>query len=382
MYHVLASLRRIDICLIAILLALPSPVHAYAVLSHEAIIDAAWEMHIKPLLLNKFPQATEEDLSRAQAYAYGGAIIQDMGYYPYGSPFFSDLTHYIRSGDFILALLRDAKDLNEYAAAGGGLAHYASDNNGHRLGTNRAVPILYPGLRKKYGDSVSFEDNRLAHVKTEFGFDVLEIARERYAPDSYHDFIGFEVSRPVLDQAFRETYGLELKDVLVNEDKALNSYRRDVSKLIPKATRIAWHLKKDEIKEDIPDTTKRKFLFNLSRANFERELGKDYHKTSPGERFLTFLFKLIPTFWPLKVLQFRTPTPQTEQMFEASFNATLDHYRELLTALREERLDLPNHNFDVGEKTGPGKYRLNDEAHAELLDKLAENKFAPANSEV
>jgi len=372
----------VGICLIAALLALPAPVHAYAVLSHEAIIDAAWETHIKPLLQKKFPQATEEDLSRAQAYAYGGAIIQDMGYYPYGSPFFSDLTHYIRSGDFIQGLLREAKDLNEYAFAVGALSHYAADNDGHRLGINRAVPILYPGLRKKYGDSVSFEDNRLAHVKTEFGFDVLEIARERYAPESYHDFIGFEVSRPVLEQAFRETYGLELKDVLVSEDKVLNSYRRDVSKLIPKATRIAWHLKKDEIKGDIPDATKKKFLFNLSRANYEREWGKDYRKPSPGERFLAFLYKLIPKFGPLKILQFRTPTPQTEQMFEASFNATLDRYRELLTDLRGGRLNLPNNNFDVGQNTGPGKYRLNDEAHAELLNKLAENKFLGAAPEV
>ena len=382
MVHLPARARVIVVCLIALLLALPAPVRAYAVLSHEAIIDAAWETHIKPLLLTKFPQATEEDLSRAQAYAYGGAIIQDMGYYPYGSPFFSDLTHYIRSGDFIQALLRDAKDLNEYAFAVGALAHYAADNDGHRLGTNRAVPILYPGLRKKYGDSVSFEDNRLAHVKTEFGFDVLEIARERYAPDSYHDFIGFEVSRPVLEQAFRETYGLELKDVLVNEDKALSSYRHDVSKLIPKATRIAWHLKRDEIKDDIPDATKRKFLFNLSRSNYERKWGKDYRKPSPGERFLAFLFTLIPKFGPLKILQFRTPTPQTEQMFEASFNATLDRFRELMTEVREGRLDLPNNNFDVGENTGPGKYRLNDEAHAELLDKLAESKFASAAPEV
>ena len=382
MVRLLARTRVIVVCLIAVLLALPVPVHAYAVLAHEAIIDVTWEMHIKPLLLKKFPQATEEDLSRAQAYAYGGAIIQDLGYYPYGSPFFSDLTHYIRSGDFIQALLRDAKDVHEYAFALGALAHYAADNDGHRLGTNRAVPILYPGLRKKYGDSVSFEDNRLAHVKTEFGFDVLEIARERYAPDSYHDFIGFEVSRPVLEQAFRETYGLELKDVLVNEDKVLNSYRRDVSKLIPKATRIAWHLKKDEIKDDIPNATKRKFLFNLSRSNYEHEWGKDYRKPSPGERLLAFLFKLVPKFGPLKILQFRTPTPQTEQMFEASFNATLDRYRELLTEVRESRLDLPNNNFDVGENTGPGKYRLNDEAHAQLLDKLTENKFASATSEV
>ena len=381
-HRLLARIRMIGVCLLAVTLAWPPCVRAYAVLSHEAIIDAAWETHIKPLLLKKYPQATEEDLSRAQAYAYGGAIIQDMGYYPYGSPFFSDLTHYIRSGDFIQALLRDAKDLHEYAFAVGALAHYAADNDGHRIGINKAVPILYPGLRKKYGDSVSYADNRLAHVKTEFGFDVLEIARERYAPDSYHDFIGFEVPRPVLDRAFLETYGLELKDVLVNEEKALNSYRRDVSKVIPKATRIAWRLKQDEIKDDIPDATKKKFLFNLSRANFEQEWGKDYRKPSPGERFFAFLFRLIPKFGPLKILQFRTPTPETEKMFEASFNATLDRYRALLAEVREGRLDLPNNNFDLGENSGPGKYRLNDEAHAELLDKLTENKFVAASAEV
>ena len=376
------DLRLVLACLLATVMAWPAPVCAYAVLSHEAIIDAVWETHIKPLLLKKFPQATEDDLSRAQAYAYGGAIIQDMGYYPYGSPFFSDLTHYVRSGDFIQALLSDAKDLNEFAFAVGSLAHYAADTEGHRIGTNRAVPILYPGLRKKYGDSVSYEDGKLAHVKTEFGFDVLEIARERYAPDSYHDFIGFEVSRTVLDQAFRETYGLELKELLVSEEKALNSYRRDVSKLIPKATRIAWSLKKEEIKDDFPDATKRRFLYNLSRSNYDREWGKDYRKPSLGERFLAFLYKLIPKFGPLKILQFRTPTPQTEQMFEASFNATLDRYRKLLREASEGAFQLVNDNFDVGESTGPGKYRLNDEAHAKLLDRLAEKNFAGAAPEL
>jgi hypothetical protein len=173
-----------------------------------------------------------------------------------------------------------------------------------------------------------------------------------------------------------------LKDVLVSEEKALSSYRRDVSKLIPKATRIAWHLKQDEIKDEIPDATKRRFLFNLSRANYEQEWGRDYRKPSPGERFFAFLFRLIPKFGPLKILQFRTPTPETEKMFEASFNATLDRYRELLAEVREGRLDLPNNNFDLGENSGPGKYRLNDEAHAELLDKLTESKFAGATPEV
>lgn len=361
-------------------LAWPAGVCGYSVLSHEAIIDAAWDSHIKPLLLKKYPQSTEEDLSRAQAYAYGGAIIQDMGYYPYGSPFFSDLTHYVRSGDFVQALLRDAQDVTEYGFALGALAHYAADNDGHRIGTNRAVPVLYPGLGKKYGDSVTYEDGKLAHVKTEFGFDVLEIAKERYAPDGYHDFIGFEVAQRVLDQAFRETYGLELKTVLTDEDRALNSYRRDVSKLIPKATRIAWHLKKDEIKDDIPDATKKRFLYNLSRSNYEREWGKNYKKPSPGEIFLAFLYKLIPKWGPLKILQFRTPTPATEHMFEASFNATLSRYRKLLNETGEGTLQLENDNFDVGENTGPGKYRMNDEAHAKLLDELAGTNFASMNS--
>jgi len=375
------QVRPLFVFLLTIVLFWPESAGAYAVLSHEAIIDAAWERHIKPLLLKKYPQATEEALSRAQAYAYGGSIIQDMGYYPFGSPFFSDLTHYVRSGDFIQALLRDSQDLYEYAFAIGALAHYAADTEGHRIGTNRAVPVLYPGLARKYGDSVTYEDAKLAHVKTEFGFDVLEIAKERYAPDGYHDFIGFEVAARVLDQAFLETYGLQLGSVLLNEDKALNSYRRDVSKLIPKATRIAWHLKKDEIKDDIPDATKKRFLYNLSRSNYEREWGKNYKKPTPGEVFLAFLYKLLPKFGPLKVLEFRTPSPETEHMFEASFNATLSRYRRLLTEAGEGTLALENDNFDVGESTGPGKYRMNDEAHATLLDKLTQTNFANLTSD-
>jgi zinc dependent phospholipase C len=248
---------------LVLFLGWPSQSAAYAVLSHEAIIDSVWDTNIRPLLLKRFPQATREEIKEADGYAYGGAIIQDMGYYPHGSHFFSDLTHYVRSGNFILALLRDAKDLDGYAFALGALAHYAADNDGHRIGTNRAVPRLYPKLKRKYGDSVTYEKDPLAHVKTEFGFDVLEIAHGRYAPDSYHDFIGFGVSVPLREQAFQETYGLDLKSVLSDEDKVLGSYRHDVSQLLPKATRIAWSLKKDEIMKDQPSMTEKKFLYNL-----------------------------------------------------------------------------------------------------------------------
>jgi len=370
------------LCGAILLLLSATELRAYSVLSHQAIIDAAWEEDLKPALLARFPNATPDELGAAQAYAYGGAIIQDLGYYPYGSHFFSDLTHYVRSGDFIMVLLHDANDIYEYGFALGAMAHYAADNNGHRIGTNRAVPVLYPKLKKKYGDSVTYEQDKLAHVKTEFGFDVLEVAKERYAPDSYHDFIGFEVAQGLLERAFRETYGLELKSVLLDEDKTLTSYRHAVSKLLPKATRIAWHLKKDEIMDDIPGMTKRRFLYNLKRSNFEKEWGKDYKKPSPGEKSLAFLYLLLPKWGPLKVLQFRTPTPETERFFEASFNQTLDHYRQLLREQRNGNVKLPNDNFDVGADTGPGQYKMNDGAHAELMSRLANQKFAGVSPEL
>jgi hypothetical protein len=363
-------------------LSWPSELAAYAVLSHEAIIDSAWDADIRPLLLKRFPSATREELKEAHGYAYGGAIIQDMGYYPHGSFFFSDLTHYVRSGDFVLALIRDSTDLDGYAFALGALAHYAADNQGHRIGVNRAVPVLYPKLKRRYGDSVTYEQDKLAHLKTEFGFDVLEVARGRYAPDSYHDFIGFGVSTPLLEEAFQETYGLDLKSVLADEDKALGSYRHDVSHVLPEATRIAWLLKKDEIKNDQPGMIKKKFLYNLSHASYRKNWGRNYQEPSFGERFLVFLARILPKFGALKVLRLKTPTPEAEKMFEASFNATLDRYRQLLNQVGTGQLDLPNDNFDTGGETGPGKYRLNDETHAKLLDRLAEQNFNGASSEM
>jgi Zinc dependent phospholipase C len=363
-------------------LAWPTSVGAYSVLSHEAIIDAVWRTHIQPLLQKRFPHATPDELRRAHAYAYAGAIIQDMGYYPYGSKFFSNLTHYVRSGDFIEALLRDSEDINEYAFALGSMSHYAADNDGHRLAVNRVVPLLYPGLRKKYGDVVTFENDPLAHVKTEFGFDVLEVAKQRYAPDAYHDFIGFEVAQPLLERAFQETYGLELSTVLKNEAKAIGSYRHNISKVIPKATKVAWEVKEDDIQKDLPGVTRNQFIYNLSRASYEKSWGKHYRKPNFGEKFLAFLFRLIPKIGPMKILTFRTPTPETERLFEASFNATLDRYRGLLTSLNFGKVVLQNDNFDVGEATAPGKYRLNDDTYAELLHRLAQSNFSATTPEL
>ncbi len=375
---------KVIVLIVAMVMSLgwPGQAGAYAVLAHEAIIDSTWDTNLRPLLLKRFPNATGDELKEAHGYAYGGAIIQDMGYYPHGSFFFSDLTHYVRSGDFVLALLRDAKDLDGYAFALGALSHYAADNDGHLIGVNRAVPVLYPKLKKKYGDSVTYEENPLAHVKTEFGFDVLEVAQGRYAPSSFHDFIGFGVSVPLLEQAFQETYGLDLKTVLTDEEKVLGSYRYDVSRLLPKATRVAWSLKKDDIMKDQPGITKNRFLFNLSRASYQKNWGTVYQPPTFWDNVLAFFLRIVPKIGPLKVLELRTPTPETERMFEASFNATMTRYRKLLGQIDAGMPALPNDNFDTGEVTGPGKYRLNDAAHAKLLDGLAKQNFRGVSPEL
>lgn len=377
-------IRASSAILLTLLILFPYyPCSAYSVLTHEALVDSAWDGYIRPAILHRFPDTTREQLKEAHAYAYGGAIIQDMGYYPHGSKLVSDLTHYVRSGDFVETLIRDSQNVNEYAFALGAMAHYAADNLGHKMGTNLSVPLLYPKLGKKYGKIVTYEDDPLAHLKSEFGFDVLEVAKGRYAPDAYRDFIGFEVAKPLLERAFQETYGIELKALFKDEDRAIGSYRYAVGSLIPKATRIAWDLKKDEIQKDLPGTTKKKFLYNLSRASYEKHWGHEYQKPTAMDKFLADLYRILPKIGPLRVLSFRTPTPETEKYFEASFNATFDRYRELLTQIREHgAVDLPNYNMDVGEMTPRGKYHLYDKTCAELLGKLAARNFADASPEL
>jgi hypothetical protein len=343
---------------------------SYSVLTHEAIIDSTWDTSIKGQLLKRFPDSTPEQLLQAHAYAYGGSIIQDMGYYPFGSKLFTDLTHYVRSGDFVLNLIRESQDLNEYAFALGALAHYAADNTGHRMATNLAVPLLYPKLRTQFGDRVTYADDALSHVKTELSFDVLQVAQGHYAPESYHGFIGFQVARPLLERAFLDTYGLKLGDVFTSVTLAIGSYRHAVSSTVPGLTRVAWQMKKSEIIKDTPSATRKRFLYNLSGASYQKEWGKEYERPGFRSRLLAFVFRILPRVGKSRDLRFEVPTPAVEKLFMASFNASLDRYRELLSELQADQLKLPNENFDVGEVTAAGGYRLGDHAYAQLLDKL------------
>jgi len=356
--------------LLLLLLAFTPSADAYSVLTHEAIIDASWEHELKPLLLARFPGSTPDQLRDAHAQAYGGAIIQDMGYYPFGSHFFSDLTHYVRSGDFIEALIRDSKDLNEYAFALGALAHYAADNEGHPIAVNRAEPIIYPKIAKKFGRVVTYEDDPKTHLKTEFGFDVVQVARGQYASQTYHDFIGFQVSKDLLERAFEDTYSIRLKDQFTSIDLALGTYRFAVSELIPEMTKTAWSAKKKDIEKLQAGMTRRKYIYRYSRASYHKEWDRQYQRPGFWARFLAFLFHIMPKIGPFRALSFTVPPPQAEKLFLASFDDTLGEYRKLLGESKQNQLHLINENFDTGQPTRFGQYHMADAAYEKLLEKL------------
>lgn len=354
---------------------------AYSVLTHEEVVDLLWVDSIQPLLLKRFPAATADDLRKAHAFAYGGSLVQDMGYYPFGNKFFSDLTHYVRSGDFIVNLFRESSDLNEYAFALGALSHYAADNMGHPI-VNQAVAMEFPGLRKKYGDTVTYADNPKAHIRTEFGFDVTQVARNRYTSDRYHDFVGFEISKPLLERAFHDTYGIPLSDVISDEDLAIGTFRRAISKVVPEMTRVALLTRKKELVAETPNQNARKFRYYLSRANYQKEWGKGYRQPGFGTRVLAFFLHLVPKVGPFKALDFKIPTQQTEDLYIASVNHTLDTYKNLLAETGVDKLHLANTDFDTGHATHTGEYSLSDDAYAQLLDQLAQHNFDQVTPEL
>lgn len=358
-----------------LLLVSASVCSAYSVLTHEEIIDLLWKQQIEPLLLKRFPNATPEELKTAHAYAYGGSVIQDIGYYPFGNHVFSDLTHYVRTGDFVQALINDAQDINEYAFALGALSHYVSDINGHPY-INQSVGIEYPVLARLYGPKVPYDVDHKAHLRVEFGFDVLQVAKGRYAPEDYHNFIGFEVSAPLLERAFYETYGVKLSTVMPNEQLAINTYRRSISQIIPEMTKVALLVKGDQLQREIPNFNRQRFLYHLSRADYQKTWGSGYKKPGAGAHFMATVFKVVPKVGPLRAIDFKEPTTKTEDLYFKSVDQTIDQYGKALHEVKQGDLQAPEINLDTGKPTQRGAYPLADASYRELLDQLAYGNFA------
>jgi hypothetical protein len=364
--------------LIVIFLVLLSPLSskAYSVFAHEAIIDASWEKSILPLLKQKYPSATDADIKLARSYAYGGSLIADMGYFPFGNPYFTNLVHYVRSGDFVENLLSEAQNINEYAFAIGALSHYLTDQYGHSLGTNLAVPIVYPKIGQKFGSVVTYDEDNISHKRMEFAFDVLQTARGNYLPQSYHDFIGFNVARPVLERAFLKTYGEDINKVFGNLSLSISTFRWTIKSLFPSLTRTAWAIKKNDILKTNPTLKSRKFHYRIKRKEYYQEFGREREKPKFKEWIYSVIIQILPKIGPLKSLRFKDPGPEGEKLFIKSFDTTTVHYALALSTLQNTgHIDLANIDFDTGKVTAPGEYGLADQTYSLMVIELQDEKF-------
>lgn len=348
---------------------------AYSILAHEAIVDASWKPVLVPLLKQKYPDITGEQIKLAHSYAYGGSIVADMGYMPFGNGFFTDLVHYVRSGDFIEALLADAKDVNEYAFALGALSHYMADKYGHSMSTNLNVPIVYPKLQKKFGNVVTYHDDHTSHSRIEFAYDVMQIGQKGYTSEGYHDFIGFNIAVPVLEKAFYETYGQKLNTIFSNINSSINTMRWGVRNLFPILTKSAYKANKEEIDKLNPGMTARKFQYKMSKRSFNLEFGKERQETKFFAKVAVFLIKVLPKIGPLKTLKFKSPGEEGQKLFARSFEAILKNYHIAAEQAVKNQLVLPDIDFDTGKPTRWGEYKLVDNAFDKLLEELQEQQY-------
>ncbi|HXS36347.1 MAG TPA: zinc dependent phospholipase C family protein [Flavipsychrobacter sp.] len=349
--------------------------YAYSVLSHEAIIDAAWDKILQPLLIARYHDATPDQLKEAHAYAYGGSVAPDMGYYPFGSKFFTNVVHYVRSGDFVSNLLDESQNIDEYAFALGVLCHYYADKCGHPIGTNRSVPLTYPKDKEKYGYYVTYEQDPVTHVRMEFGFDVLQTARGNYASEKYQQFIGFKIDTAVLNRAFAKTYGLNITDVFGDFPLAASTFRWTIKSFFPILTRAAWASRKKDIQKSHPTITRRKFEYRMRNANYYHEYGKKRQRPGLFPGILADIIRILPKVGPLKDLKLKVPGTDAEKLFIQSFDTTISRYTAALQKLRSGKHHFENINWDTGNDTYAGEYNLADDTYGELLLRLKKQQF-------
>ncbi len=385
------------------------PADAYSPLTHEQLIDLTWNSSIVPLLKSRYPYLTPAEIEHARAYAYGGCVIQDIGYYPFGDLFFSKLTHYVRSGDFVVNLFRNASNADELAFAIGALSHYIGDSIGHSEATNLAVPIEFPRLRDKYGFVVTYAEGEHQHVQSEFAFDVDEIAHHRFAPVHYLRYAGLEVPTKQLALAFYQTYGLR-EDFTSIRHRRMNvaGYRFSVHRFIPRIADALTILHRHDEPADVDNADLQQLTLEIAAVAQANNWSAYRRRAGIGTFVLAGFIRILPKVGKLKLLAIKGPTSETEVDYIHSvivstneLNRTLRRFtppaasgthantppstpptsKEIAAQpvprqSRDPFHPLTNRDLDTGYPARPSSYSLTDETYATLLHRLT---LTPAN---
>ena len=402
-----------------LLLVLPTrPVHGYSLLTHEQLIDLTWNESIVPLLKSRYPTLTPEQIEHARAYAYGGCVIQDIGYYPFGDTFFSNLTHYVRSGDFVVNLFRNAGNADELAFAVGALSHYIGDTIGHPDATNLAVPVEFPKLGRRYGKEVNYAEGEHQHVQTEFAFDINEIAHHRFAPVHYLRHVGLEVPTRQLALAFYQTYGLS-EDFSVHRGRRINvgAYRFAVRRFIPRIAYAVTVLHRNHEPADTAGPEIERLKSELTSVAQQNSWDVYRKKAGIGTYTLAGLLFILPKIGPLKLVAIKGPNAMTEEQYVHSVLLSTDSLNRALRRFTpppptrpsaalaaaadthsepapsaplpvkpgsaqiplensDPRHPLQNRDLDTGRPVKPAGYRLTDLTYADLLHRLVQQPIA------
>ncbi len=414
--------RTIVFLMTVLLLPWGGGARAYSLLTHEQLIDLTWQDSIVPLLLSRYPTLTPAQLEEARAYAYGGCVIQDIGYYPFGDANFSNLTHYVRSGDFIVNLFRNARNANELAFAVGALSHYIGDSIGHSEATNLAVPVEFPKLGAKYGPEVNYAEGRHQHVQTEFAFDINEIAHHRLAPVHYLRHVGLQVPAQQLSLAFYQTYGLSedfggKRGLRVN----VKAYRFATRAFIPRIAYAVTLLHRSHEPADPNTPEARELEQEVAQVAIDNDWQAYRRHAGIGTYTLAGLLFVLPKVGPLKMIAVKGPTAETEVEYKHSVelsaaelrrtlarftppsaphptsaqtnppaeavqaqappqDAPSAHLRPTTDGPRQQRNPhhpLPNRDLDTGRVVQPGGYSLTDSTFANLLHLLTRQPTVP-----
>ncbi|MES2279152.1 MAG: zinc dependent phospholipase C family protein [Bacteroidota bacterium] len=353
-----------------------APTRSFSILAHEAIIDAGWTSHIKPLLLKKYPLATPEELEKAHAYAYGGCLVADMGYMPFGCPYFTNLLHYVRSGDFIMQLLNDAQNLNEYAFALGAVSHYMADKYGHQLATNLSVGIANPKLKKQFGDVVTYDNDHTSHSSMEFAYDVIQTVKGNYASTAYHNFIGFNMATPLVKRAFLKIYGQDLNTIFPNFESAINTFRWGVRDFFPELANVAWKSDKAGIKQSGNAISRKTFAYTMPQSAFDKKFGTAYQHPGIMARLLAHTIQRLPKIGFLKKMGFKYPGVKCEELFLKSMDSIMVNYTQALNKAGQNQLMLVNIDFDTGKMATVCEYALADMTYKEWVARLQNDQYA------
>jgi hypothetical protein len=357
----------------------PSSGKAYGVLTHHQLIDQAWDTVIVPILLNRFSSLTTEQLREAHAYAYGGCIVQDFGYYPLANAFFSDLTHYVRTGDFVQKLFQHAHTANEFAFAIGALSHYVGDSIGHSQATNPSVAMTFPKLRAKYGSSVNYAQGKHQHAQVEWAFDANQAAKLRLAPADYVHYIGLEVPREQLAAAFYETYGIPLREIISGPLPAMKTFRFGGRTFLPHFTYAEAVRHKGQFPADTPGPELEQYEREIGQLPKEEEW--DRYRRKPGFRIhlLSGLIVIMPKIGALQMLAIKVPTEETERAYITSVNLSTAALAVHLQQLMGTQIDLglADRDLDTGQPMVPGGYLLTDKTYAQLLARITKVPMGP-----